>query len=433
MAGKGTLDSHDSDSSTGGSGGRRGTPTPRLPVDPPPQRPPFPWGNPPRAAKETDRDRDPLFTMSVKEESQGVGGSPWAPKGEPHKPPPCMTGPTELPGFNPRVPPPRLTHLVPIWRAPMKRERGRQTFREPDSYPEPPAETPEGRRAEAQRAQQEHGWVLDTQAWTTTERGLETEEDLSVPQTGWGMVSPIQCLACATYRIPALRFCYRCFNKVAVNHLIRATNLGGSHRYRCHMCFIETRTRAEMYRHCSQTHIPKEYVDFRYPFKEHEIAIITVEDEDRYNKDVDPRNSPLRPSILIPREVHPIDGSTPSDLEWYESARGGKIPGARTPISFSSPITTKRMKTDPVLDCRFCRKPGCFMICRSASMEVAMSAVKCSATRFQMQRSINQRQKYLASARISRLSGNFPGCLQTCRIFWRISRLSGNFQRCLEI
>ena len=44
---------------------------------------------------------------------------------------------------------------------------------------------------------------------------------------------------------------------------------------------------------------------------------------------------------------------------------------------------------DPALDCRFCRKPGCFMICGSASMEVAMSAVKCSATRFQMQRSIN--------------------------------------------
>ena len=114
MAGKGTLDSHDSDSSTGGSGRRRGTPTPRLPVDPLPQRPPLPRGKPPRAAQETDRDRDPLFTMSVKEETQVAGGSPWAPKGEPHKLTPCMTGPTELPGFNPRVPPPRLTQLIPI-------------------------------------------------------------------------------------------------------------------------------------------------------------------------------------------------------------------------------------------------------------------------------------------------------------------------------
>ena len=40
MAGKGTVDSHDSDSSTGGSWGRRDTPVPRPPVDPPPQRPP---------------------------------------------------------------------------------------------------------------------------------------------------------------------------------------------------------------------------------------------------------------------------------------------------------------------------------------------------------------------------------------------------------
>ena len=47
--------------------------------------------------------------------------------------------------------------LVPIWRASTKRERGRQTFREPDSYPEPPAEMPEERRVEAQRAQREQG------------------------------------------------------------------------------------------------------------------------------------------------------------------------------------------------------------------------------------------------------------------------------------
>ena len=126
-----------------------------------------------------------------------------------------------------------------------------------------------------QRAQREQGWALDTQTWTTTKFGLEPEEDSNVPQTGWGMDSPIQCLLCATFRIPALRFCYQCFNNVAGNHIIRVTNAGGSHRYRCHMCFIETKTRAVMYQHCSQTQIPKEYVDFRYPFKEHEIAIIT--------------------------------------------------------------------------------------------------------------------------------------------------------------
>ena len=106
------------------------------------------------------------------------------------------------------------------------------------------------------------------------------------------------------------------FNNVAVNHLIRTTNAGGTHQYRCHMCFVEKRTRASIYQHCSQTHIPKEYVDLRYPFNEQEIAIISSGDEDRYNKDVNPRNSPLRPGILITSKVQPIDGNTPSGLEW---------------------------------------------------------------------------------------------------------------------
>ena len=114
------------------------------------------------------------------------------------------------------------------------------------------------------------------------------------------MVSPIQCLLCVTYRIPSLRFCYRCFHNVAVNFIIRATSAGGSHWYRCQMCFIKMKTKAAMYQHCSQNHIPKEYVDFRYPFKVKEIAIITSGDEDCYNKDVDPRNSSLRLGILIP-------------------------------------------------------------------------------------------------------------------------------------
>ena len=79
-----------------------------------------------------------------------------------------------------------------------------------------------------------------------------------------------------------------------------------------------------MYQHCSQIHIPKEYMDFRYPFtfKEQEITIISSGDGDCYNKDVDPRNSPLRPGILIPRELQLTDGNTPSGLEWYVPARG---------------------------------------------------------------------------------------------------------------
>ena len=56
----------------------KGPPWTPLPNVPPPQ------GNPPRAAQETDRDRDPLFTMSVKKETQRAGVFPWAPEGRLH-------------------------------------------------------------------------------------------------------------------------------------------------------------------------------------------------------------------------------------------------------------------------------------------------------------------------------------------------------------
>ena len=88
MAGRGTLDSQDSDSSTGGSWGRRDTPALRPPVYPPPLRPPLLQGDPPRAAQETDGKRDHLFTVSVKQETQGAGGRPFAPKERPHQQPP---------------------------------------------------------------------------------------------------------------------------------------------------------------------------------------------------------------------------------------------------------------------------------------------------------------------------------------------------------
>ena len=79
-----------------------------------------------------------------------------------------------------------------------------------------------------------------------------------------------------------------------------------------------------------------------------------------------------------------MDGNTPSGLEWYTPARE-----AGPPVPFASLIKTKRMKTDPALDWRLCRKDGCYMVCGSASMEVALSAARCAAKRFQIQPSIN--------------------------------------------
>ena len=78
-----------------------------------------------------------------------------------------------------------------------------------------------------QRALWEQEWALGEQAWTMTEFGLESEGRTQVPQPAVGMVSPTQCLLCATYRIPSLRFCYHCFRNVAINFIITATSVGG--------------------------------------------------------------------------------------------------------------------------------------------------------------------------------------------------------------
>ena len=125
------------------------------------------------------------------------------------------------------------------------------------------------------------------------------------------------------------------------------------------MCFIEMRKRALIYQHCAKLHIPKEYVDLCYPFQEEEIAVIASRDEDKCNTDVDPRNLPLRPGIMLPRDHQSVDIDTLSGLEWYTPAWEPNTHGAGSPLPFASPITTKRLKTDPALDCRLCRKEGC--------------------------------------------------------------------------
>ena len=141
--------------------------------------------------------------------------------------------------------------------------------------------------------------AMREQTWTTTEFGLELEEPTQTPQFEMCMVSTIQCQLCATHRIPVLRFCYRCFLSVAVNHIITTTNRGKRIGISA-----ECATRSAIRQHCVQEHVPRDYVDFRYPLHLGELAIITSGDEDKYKDEFDPRILPLRPGILILREQH---------------------------------------------------------------------------------------------------------------------------------
>ena len=189
---------------------------------------------------------------------------------------------------------------------------------------------------------------------------------------GHGQSYPVSAVCNLSHTVPALLLPLfpECHHQL--HH--QGDKLGRAYRYRFKMCFVEMRTRAAIYQHCAQKHIPKEYVDLRFRFQEGEIAVITSGEEDRYNKDVDPRNLPLRPGILLPREYQPVDSNIPSGLEWYTPVREPSTRGAGSPLLFALPITTKRMKTDPALVCRLCRKEGCYMVCGSTLMEVALSA-----------------------------------------------------------
>ena len=114
MAGKGTLDSYKCDCRTGGSLGRWETLVSRPPLDHPTRRPSLPPGNPPRTKKlsgetqETTGEMDPLWTIpQVKSESPKTAERPWVSRGGHLQPPAYATAPTEVPSFNPTVPPHR--------------------------------------------------------------------------------------------------------------------------------------------------------------------------------------------------------------------------------------------------------------------------------------------------------------------------------------
>ena len=80
---------------------------------------------------------------------------------------------------------------------------------------------------------------------------------------------------------------------MAVNQIITTTTRGGPYRYKCRMCFKEMSTRSGIRQHCVQEHVPRCYVNFRYPFQQEELAIIASGDEDKYKDKVDPRSLPL--------------------------------------------------------------------------------------------------------------------------------------------
>ena len=119
MAGKGTMDSCDSNSSTGGSLGKWETSVPRPPMDlvfvyPPLRLPPLPSGCPPRTARPGGRtqgapaEADPLQAVpQIKKQNPKPSERPNGLRDGPLRASARAMKPTEVPSFDPGGPPHR--------------------------------------------------------------------------------------------------------------------------------------------------------------------------------------------------------------------------------------------------------------------------------------------------------------------------------------
>ena len=117
--------------------------------------------------------------------------------------------PTDIPSFDPSIPPPGRRDCVRDHTAPQRpalaeRESNRPRLRPPETFPRSARQISEDIRSQERRT-----GLLQT--WTTPVYGLKEDVQTQIPQLGICKVSPIQCRICATHRIPALHFCYRCF------------------------------------------------------------------------------------------------------------------------------------------------------------------------------------------------------------------------------
>ena len=151
-------------------------------------------------------------------------------------------------------------------------------------------------------------------------------------------------------RIPILHFCYRCFPRTAVNHIVKSTSDGGKIEVRCMVCFIRKSTRIEIRQHGFDVHIPQEHVDYRYPFSQAHLRVIASRDEDKYNNEVRPRTLPLTDGICNLREPLSNDPDGAAGLNWYSPP-----PASRTDWRVLWPAPPKpegkMCKTRSSLDC----------------------------------------------------------------------------------
>ena len=134
-------------------------------------------------------------------------------------------------------------------------------------------------------------------------------------------------------------------------------------------------------KHVTNTHIPKIHVDYRYPFSPEELAVVALNDVDKYNSRVRPRQLPLRPGYYVLRS--PLACNPPLGVKEYKP-RTHTVPLPRDALHPGD-----QHRTASNLDCILCQSPGCFMICGTATTEALTEMSRVVSSQFQSQRSIN--------------------------------------------
>ena len=86
--------------------------------------------------------------------------------------------------------------------------------------------------------------------------------------------------------------------------------------FQCKISFTKISKSTEIRQHGFDAHIPKEHVDYKYPFSQADLRIIALTDKDHYNNEVRPRTLPLRDGICI------LEGTTP---ERPRRSRGAEL------------------------------------------------------------------------------------------------------------
>ena len=137
----------------------------------------------------------------------------------------------------------------------------------------------------------------------------------------------------------------------------------GRHHVPVQVLRHSTPSAVETRKHASRIHVPKNHVDYCYPFTSDELEVVAAKDEDKYNNVIKPRLLPLRPGYFALRVRPSFNPTGTLGLNWYEpQPRDTTTSGSIVPLPREPRHPGNMCRTASILDCRLCQSPGCTMV-----------------------------------------------------------------------